>query len=521
MSPKKNYYITTPIYYVNDRPHTGHAYTTIACDALARFKRLDGYNVKFLTGTDEHGQKVAKAAQDKGITPQKLTDKVSESFKGLAETLSITNDDFIRTTENRHLKACQFFWDTISNNNAPDGKPWITLDKYAGWYSLRDEAYHTEDELTTNNNGEKIAPNGNKVEWVEEESYFFRLSAAQDILLKLYEENPNFIGPKSRRNEVISFVKSGLKDISISRTSFNWGIPVPGNQKHVMYVWIDALTNYLTGVGYPDKNNNDYKKYWPADLHIIGKDIIRFHCVYWPAFLLAAKLPLPKRIFAHGWWTIEGQKMSKSLGNAIDPNELVKEFGLDQLRYFLLKEVTFGNDGDFSRQALIQRSNNELANEFGNLVQRVLSMIHKNCDAVIPIYETLENNDKEIIKQSTNLIELIRVAVDKQSFSEALDKIWITVRGANSYVDKQAPWELKKNNIKRMNTVLYTLSKVIYNLAIIMQPFTPEASNKILSQLSVPKNDRDFSFLFSDSHITPGLVINKPEPVFNKIDYQS
>ena len=518
MLSEKNYYITTPIYYVNDKPHTGHAYTTIACDVIARFKRLDGFTVKFLTGTDEHGQKVAKAASEQSISPQNFTDQVSKSFIKLTETLAITNDDFIRTTEDRHKKACQFFWEKILNSSAPDGKPWIILDKYKGWYSFRDEAYHTEDELVLNENGDKCAPNGNKVEWVEEDSYFFRLSAAEDSLLDYYNKHPDFIGPNSRRNEIINFVKSGLKDISISRTNFNWGVPVPNDDKHVMYVWIDALANYLTGANYPEINHSLFKSFWPADLHIIGKDIIRFHCIYWPAFLMAAELPLPKRIFAHGWWTIEGQKMSKSLGNAIDPNALVDEFGLDQLRYFLLKEVTFGNDGDFSKQALMHRSNSELANEFGNLVQRVLSMIFKNCDSKIPKFQNLTKDDLEIIEKSKSLVNNIRPLIDKQAFNDSLEKIWVIVRTANAYIDKQAPWELKKKSPERMETVLYTLSKIIYNLAIIMQPFTPIGSNKILSQLNVPEKSRDFTFIDSDSHITPGLLINKPEPVFPKFE---
>ena len=518
MVSEKKYYITTPIYYVNDKPHTGHAYTTIACDVIARFKTLDGYKVKFLTGTDEHGQKVAKAADEKNISPQKFTDDVSKSFLQLTETLAITNDDFIRTTEDRHIKACQFFWNKIANSKAPDGEPWIVLDKYKGWYSFRDEAYHTEDELILNENGEKCAPNGNNVEWVEEESYFFRLSAAETSLLNYYEAHPDFIGPNSRKNEIISFVKSGLKDISISRTSFKWGVPVPNNSKHVMYVWIDALANYLTGANYPDIDNSKFKTIWPADIHIIGKDIIRFHCVYWPAFLMAADLPLPKRIFAHGWWTIEGQKMSKSLGNAIDPNSLIDEFGLDQLRYFLLREVTFGNDGDFSKQALIHRSNSELANDFGNLVQRVLSMIYKNCNSKIPNFQDLTKDDLEIIDNSKSLADNLRPLIDKQSFNESLETVLIVVRSANSYIDKQAPWELKKNSPERMNTVLYTLSKVIYNLGIIMQPFTPIAADKILTQLNVPDNARSFSFINSDSHIAPGLLINKPVPVFRKFE---
>lgn len=517
-SDNKTYYVTTPIYYVNDKPHTGHAYTTIACDVLARFKRLDGYNVKFLTGTDEHGQKVAKAAAEKGVSPQAFTDEVSKTFSDLTDTLDVTNDDFIRTTEDRHIKACQALWTTIASKTAPDGKPWIVLDKYSGWYSVRDEAYHTEDELTAGPDGTKLAPNGNPVEWVEEESYFFRLSAAEPLLLDYYDAHPDFIAPPSRRNEVTSFVKGGLRDLSISRTTFDWGVPVPGDDKHVMYVWIDALTNYMTAAGYPDENATDYQAFWPADLHMIGKDIIRFHCVYWPAFLLAAELPLPKRIFAHGWWTIEGQKMSKSLGNAIDPNALIEDYGLDQLRYFLLREVPFGNDGDFSKAALIQRANGELANEFGNLSQRVLSMIHKNCEAKVPEPAEFTDEDAEILNLAASMLDPVRGAIDRQAFHEALEAIWVVVRAANSYVDQQAPWKLRKEDPERMLTVLYVLTDVIRLLALIMQPFTPHATEDILDQLSVPDGHRDFE-AFAPGHApTPGEDLPKPEPVFQRLE---
>ena len=511
------YYVTTPIYYVNDKPHTGHAYTTIACDVLARFKRLDGFRVKFLTGTDEHGQKVAKAAAEQGVSPQAFTDEVSKTFRALTDTLDITNDDFIRTTEGRHTKACQALWQRLAERTAPDGKPWIVLDHYGGWYSVRDEAYHTEDELTDGPDG-KLAPSGAPVEWVEEESYFFRLSAAEQLLLDYFDAHPDFIGPNSRCNEVTSFVKGGLKDLSISRTTFDWGVPVPGNDKHVMYVWIDALTNYLTATGFPDENAEDYQAFWPADLHMIGKDIVRFHCVYWPAFLLAAELPLPKRVFAHGWWTIEGEKMSKSLGNAIDPNALAADYGLDQLRYFLLREVPFGNDGDFAKAALIQRANGELANEFGNLAQRVLSMISKNCDGKVPEPDDLTDEDDAILNAAAAMLDPVREAMDRQAFHEALAAVWSVVRAANAYVDKQAPWVLRKEDPERMATVLYVLTDVIRMLAIVLQPFTPQGTEAILDQLAVPDDKRDFAALAPGHAPTPGESLPKPVPVFQRLE---
>ena len=515
--PSQPYYVTTPIYYVNDKPHVGHAYTTIACDVLARFKRLDGYRVKFLTGTDEHGQKVAKAAAEKGVSPQAFTDEVSQTFRDLSETLDVTNDDFIRTTEDRHTKACQALWTRIAERKTPKGEDWIYLDKYAGWYSVRDEAYYSADELVDGPDG-KQAPTGAPVEWVEEESYFFRLSAAEQLMLDYYDAHGDFIGPPSCRNEVTSFVRGGLRDLSISRTTFDWGIPVPGNHKHVMYVWIDALTNYITAAGYPDENAEEYQAFWPADLHMIGKDIIRFHCVYWPAFLLAAELLPPKRVFAHGWWTIEGEKMSKSLGNAIDPNVLVEDYGPDQLRYFLLREVPFGNDGDFAKVALIQRANGELANEFGNLAQRVLSMVNKNCDAKVPEPGVLTAEDDAILNAAAGILAPMGEAMERQAFHDAIEAIWIVVRAANSYVDKQAPWVLRKEDPDRMATVLFVLTDVIRMLSILMQPFTPLGAEKILDQLAVPDGQRDFTALAPGHAPTPGEDLPKPEPVFQKLE---
>ncbi len=508
MTIKTPYYITTPIYYVNDAPHIGHAYTTLACDVLARFKRLDGFNVKFLTGTDEHGQKVEESAKIAGVDPQFFTDKVSQNFRDLATKMDFSNDDFIRTTENRHKIACQEIWKNLTK--AGD----IYLGSYAGWYSVRDEAFYGENELIKDKDGKKVAPTGAGVDWVEEPSYFFRLSDWQDRLIKFYEKNPNFILPLTRRNEVISFVKGGLQDLSVSRTSFKWGVSVPGNSDHIMYVWLDALTNYITAVGYPDINTSDYVQFWPADLHMVGKDILRFHAVYWPAFLLAAGLEPPKRVFAHGWWTNEGKKISKSLGNVIDPLELMETYGLDQIRYFLLREVPFGNDGDFSRSAMVTRMNGDLANDFGNLAQRVLSMINKNCKGQVPEPGVFSDDDTSFLIGVDSLIPKVREALDKQAFHIALEEIWKEIRSANLYVDQQAPWILKKEDPDRMNTVLYILAEAIRQLALISQPFVPEAAGKMLDQVGVNKSKRDFNQYGEIGRLTAGTQLPDPEGVF-------
>jgi len=510
----KTYYITTPIYYVNDKPHIGHAYTTLACDVLARFKRLDGYDVRFLTGTDEHGQKVEKAAQAAEISPQSFTDQVSQNFRDLTDTMNFSNDDFIRTTEERHKAACQEIWRILEERGH------IRLDKYEGWYSVRDETFFTETEIVDGK-----APTGAPVEWVEEPSYFFDLSHWQDKLLAHYEANPHFVGPESRFNEVKSFVKSGLRDLSVSRASFKWGVPVPGDDNHVMYVWLDALTNYLTATGWPidtasggDASGGDAETHahlWPAQLHMVGKDILRFHAVYWPAFLMAAGLPLPERVFAHGWWTNEGQKISKSLGNAIDPNMLCEVYGLDQTRYFLMREVPFGNDGDFSIGAMTQRINGDLANDLGNLSQRVLSMIFKNCDGIMP---ALPNNptdeDTKLLNAADSLLDIIRVQMDRQAIHEALREIWQVISHANRYVDSVAPWALKKTDPERMNEVLAVLAETIRQIAILVQPVMPSSAAKILDQLNVDVAMRDFTFIAGAARLDNGQVIAKPEPVF-------
>ena len=503
----KNYYITTPIYYVNDKPHIGHAYTSIACDVLARFKRLDGYSVKFLTGTDEHGQKVEKAAKLQNKSPLEYANLISKDFKSLTKTLNLSNDDFIRTTEKRHILAAQSLWSKLYENKH------IYLDKYAGWYALRDEAFYSEKEII---NGK--APSGADVSWVEEESYFFDLSKWQDKLLEFYNKNPNFILPKSRMNEVKSFVKGGLRDLSVSRTSFEWGVKVPNNDKHIMYVWLDALTNYLSAIGYPDTLENEYVNFWPADIHMVGKDILRFHAVYWPAFLMAAELPLPKRIFAHGWWTNEGKKISKSEGNVIDPLEIISSYGLDQIRYFLLREVPFGSDGDFSKTALLARINGDLSNDLGNLCQRVISMIYKNCNGSIPS-KCEKLNDRDIIfcNKSIVLYEKVKNEIDKQSFHEAIKLIWTFISDANKYVDEQAPWKLRKTDERRMNDVLWILADTIRKIAIIVQPFMPDSSNKILDQLSIDIYEREYRYLDSKYAIKTNKI-NSPSPIFPKIE---
>lgn len=501
------FYITTPIYYVNDKPHLGHAYTSVACDALARFMRLYGRKVMFLTGTDEHGQKVEKSAKAAGIPPQAFVDEVSVHFREMAETLGITNNDFIRTTEERHVEASQAIWKRLEE--AGD----IYLGSYSGWYSVRDEAFYQESELVDGK-----APTGADVEWVEEPSYFFRLSKYQQPLLDHYAANPDFILPESRRNEILSFVKGGLKDLSISRTTFSWGIPVPGDEKHIMYVWLDALTNYLTATGYPDSSAEDYKTFWPASLHMVGKDIIRFHTVYWPAFLMSAKLALPKRVFAHGWWTIEGEKMSKSLGNVVAPAHLVEKYGLDQTRYFLLREVPFGNDGNFSRQSMAERINADLANNIGNLAQRTLSIIAKNCDGILPTPGEVREQDRALLDrvQVTRPDSLTDAheKMERCRFNEVIADILAMSTAANEYIDREAPWTQRKENPAAMACTLYTLAEVIRCIALMLQPFVPGSAAKMLDQLAVPEDARSFEHLRPEHALKPGIALPKPQGVF-------
>ena len=508
MPDRETFYVTSPIYYVNDVPHIGHAYTSLACDVLARFKRLDGYDVMFLTGTDEHGQKVEKSALAAGLEPIVFCDRVSGNFRDLSTTMMYSNDQFIRTTEARHAAASQGIWRRLMENGE------IYLGTYAGWYSVRDEAYWAESEVTVGPGGAKRAPSGAEVEWVEEPSYFFRLGAWGERLLEFYDRNPDFIAPQSRRNEVLSFVSGGLNDLSVSRTSFQWGVPVPDDEGHVMYVWLDALTNYITGVGFPDTEAPAYRRYWPASLHVVGKDIVRFHAVYWPAFLMAAGLQPPRRVFAHGWWTNEGRKISKSLGNIIDPVALVETYGLDEVRYFLMREVPFGNDGDFSHRAMINRINGDLANDFGNLVQRVLSMIARNCEASVPEPGPLAAEDHELLGRASALAAAMRAEIDSQAIHKALILLWAEIGEANRYVDARAPWELKKSDPARMRTVLYVLAEAIRHYALLAQPFVPASAARILAQLAVGEGRRTFACFGEAGALEPGVPLPEPEAVF-------
>ncbi len=503
---KPPFYITTPIYYVNDVPHIGHAYTTIASDMMARFARMEGREVLFLTGTDEHGQKIQKAAEVGGTTPQAFVDRVSERFKQLTPLFHLSNDQFIRTTEERHIKSAQALWLKMKKRG------FIYKGGYAGWYAVRDEAFYAEAELV---NGK--APTGADVEWVEEPSYFFKLSAFQETLLAFYRDNPNFIGPESRRNEVIRFVEGGLNDLSISRSSFKWGVPVPEDPDHIMYVWVDALANYITALGYPDESAPDFRKFWPESLHIIGKDILRFHAVYWPAFLMAAGLTPPKRLYAHGWWTNEGQKISKSLGNTIDPVELVETYGVDQVRYFLLREVPFGQDGDFSRSALEQRINSDLANDFGNLAQRVLSFVYKNAEARVPTPSSFTEQDEALLKAAQELLSRLRENFEKQALYRMIEAIWELVGAANRYVDAEQPWSLKKTDPERMATVLYVLMEILRHLAFYIAPLMPQTSEKLFALLGISDNHVTFEKL-TQKKLESGVKLPQPEGLFPRIE---
>lgn len=499
-------YLTTPIFYPNGKPHIGHAYTVIATDALARFQRLDGKDVFFLTGTDEHGLKMQQTAEKEGITPLALADRNSAIFRSMTETVGGSNDEYIRTTEPRHYASCQAIWKAMAANGD------IYLDRYSGWYSVRQEAYFEESETTLGDDGVRREPLGSPVEWNEEESYFFRLSAYQDKLLALYENQPDFIGPSERRNEVASFVKSGLKDISISRTTFNWGVPVPGDDKHVMYVWVDALTNYITAAGYPDTKSEQWR-YWPAT-HIIGKDIVRFHAVYWPAFLMSAGIELPKRVFAHGFLFNRGEKMSKSVGNVVDPFTMVEHYGLDQVRYFFLREVPFGQDGSYSHDAIVNRTNADLANGLGNLAQRSLSMIAKNCGGVVPQRGELTDADSAILDQAVDALGTARKTMSEQGIHLALAGIFNVVAEADRYFASQAPWALKKTDPARMETVLWTTAELVRRVALLCQPYIPGSAAKLLDLLAVPTDTRQFAHVHADYALTPGTTLPAPEGVF-------
>jgi methionyl-tRNA synthetase len=508
----ETFYVTTAIAYPNGEPHIGHAYEMIATDAIARWARLEGKDTYFLTGTDEHGIKMVQTATAQGTTARALADRNSARFKEMAAALNISNDDFIRTTEPRHYEASQEIWRRMAASNNGD----IYQSTYKGWYSVRDEAYFDEDELTDGEGGKKLAPTGAEVQWVEEDSYFFRLSAYQDRLLKLYEDHPEFIAPDERRNEIISFVKSGLRDVSISRTTFDWGIPVPGAPGHVMYVWVDALTNYITGVGYPDVNSEQFKKFWPANLHVIGKDIIRFHTVYWPAFLMSAGLPVQKRVFAHGFLTSEGKKMSKSVGNVVDPFEQLELYGADPVRWYCLREVSFGQDGDWGREKFVNRNNADLANNFGNLAQRSLSMIQKNFGGALP-EASQTDADRAIVQTAIDTIGRMNAAMQTQQLHEAATELVSLLNAANLYFAEQAPWGLKAD-LPRMGTILATTADVVRRAAIAAQPFVPASAAKILDALAVPADQRLLSHALGAAGIPSGTALPIPEPVFKKFE---
>ena len=506
--PRDNvFYITTAIAYPNGNPHIGHAYEAIATDTLARFARLDGKDVFFLTGTDEHGLKMIQTAQNEGLTPSALAARNAARFKAMDERLNVSFDRFIRTTEEQHHRSTQEIWRRMEANGD------IYADTYAGWYSVRDEAYYAEDETRLNDDGVRLGPQGTPVEWVEEKSYFFRLSAYQEKLLKLYTDNPDFIGPDSRRNEVVSFVKGGLRDLSISRTTFDWGVKVPGDEEHVMYVWVDALTNYITGVGFPDESDKNWR-YWPADVHIIGKDIIRFHAVYWPAFLMSAGIPVQKRVYAHGFLFNRGEKMSKSVGNVVDPFNLADQYGVDQMRYFFLREVPFGQDGNYNHEAIVARINADLANDLGNLAQRSLSMIAKQLGGVLPEPGEFSDNDKAILAMADGMIAASREAMATQQIHHWLNAVWAVVAEANRYFAGEAPWALAKTDPARQKTVLYVTAEVVRQIAILARPAMPTASGLLLDSLGVPGGERNFAALGGAKRIAPGSTLPAPTPAF-------
>ena len=503
------FFITTAIDYPNGRPHVGHAYEKLATDALARFKRLDGFDVFFLTGTDEHGLKMHQTAAREGLTPRELVDRNAAVFKAMDAALEVSYDRFIRTTEADHYASVQEIWRRMAANGD------LYMAKYGGWYSVRDEAYYTESETEVDADGRRHAtPTGTPVEWTEEESWYFRLSAFQERLLAHYAANPDFIGPDARKNEVLSFVKGGLDDLSMSRTTFDWGIPVPDSPGHVMYVWVDALTNYITGAGFPDEASDDYKKWWPADLHVIGKDIVRFHAVYWPAFLMSAGLPLPKRVFAHGFIFNKGEKMSKSTGNVVDPFTLAEDYGAETVRYFFLREVPFGQDGSYSHEAIVGRMNADLANDLGNLAQRSLSMIAKNCAGVVPTPGALAPEDAAMLASADALLATSRAAYDRQEIHKSLEAIWGVVGDANRWFTAAAPWALKKTDPERMGTVLWVTAEVIRIVALLVQPVVPTAAGTLLDLLAQSPDDREFTAV--GKRLESGITLPAPTPVFPK-----
>ncbi|MBD1159356.1 methionine--tRNA ligase [Pelagibacterales bacterium SAG-MED19] len=507
----KNFYITTPIYYPSAKPHMGHAYSSIIADFFARFKKIDDYEVHFLTGTDEHGLKIQRSAEQQGQDPQKFCDKISQTFRDLSKKLNLSNTDFIRTTEERHKNTVQYLWKELEKNDD------IYLSNYSGWYSVSDEAFYNEDEIEEVD-GKKMAINSKSpVEWIEEESYFFRLSKWEKPLLNHYESNPNFISPDSRKNEVISFVKNGLKDLSVSRKTFTWGIPVPNNKDHVIYVWLDALTNYLSALNYPNTNDELYNKFWPASVHLIGKDILRFHAIYWPAFLLAAKIELPKKVYGHGWILSGDEKMSKSKGNILDPLEIIKEYGLDPLRYYLIKEVSFGNDGNISQDRLEDCINGDLANNYGNYCQRVTAFAIKNCDGKIPNKIEFQKDDLQILDKYKNNLDNIRLKIDDQNLNFYIDFIVKSLFEANKYFNDQEPWK-KKDDPLRLNTIVYTSLEIIRKISYLLYPIIPNSSLKALKIFSLSESDIKLKSIINNESLSKGSNINKIEILFKKIE---
>jgi len=507
----KNYYITTPIYYPSAKPHMGHAYTSIIADFFARFKRIDGFDVHFLTGTDEHGLKIQRAAENKNINPLEFCDQISQTFRDLSKTLNLSNTDFIRTTEERHKKTVQHLWSELEKNDD------IYLSKYSGWYSVSDEAFYTADEII-DKDGSKIAEaSGSLVEWIEEESYFFRLSKWQDKLLDYYEKNSDFILPKSRKNEVVNFVKGGLKDLSISRKAFSWGIKVPCNADHVIYVWLDALTNYISALNYPDTSDTLFKKFWPASVHLIGKDILRFHAVYWPAFLMAAKIPLPDKVYGHGWILSGNEKMSKSKGNILDPIDIINTYGLDALRYYLIKEVSFGNDGNISKDRLEDCINSDLANNYGNLCQRVTAFAEKNCSSKVPEIKNFNEDDLVMLNKFTENLKNLRQEIDKQNINFYISFIVSALFEANKYFNDQEPWK-KKDDIDRLNTIVYTALEMIRKISFMLYPIIPNSIEKALKIFNLSSSDINLESIASHNQLKSGSDINKIDILFKKIE---
>ncbi len=505
----KNFYITTPIYYPSAKPHMGHAYTSIVADFFARFKKIDGFDVHFLTGTDEHGLKIQRSAEKKNMNPKDFCDQISKTFEDLTKVLNLSNTDFIRTTENRHINSVQNLWKILEDNNQ------IYLSKYTGWYSVSDEAFYQEDEIKTIEGKKYATVSDSLVEWVEEESFFFKLSEWEKPLLKFYNENPNFILPESRKNEVVSFVKNGLKDLSVSRKTFSWGIKIPSNEEHIIYVWLDALTNYLSALNFPNTKDNLYKNFWPADIHIIGKDILRFHAIYWPAFLMAANLPLPKRVYGHGWILSGDEKMSKSKDNILDPLEIIEQYGLDSLRYYLLKEVSFGNDGNISKEKLESCINSDLANNYGNLCQRVLAFCEKNCDLKVPSHE-FNKDDLDVLIPFEDLNK-IRNLIDNQNINEYMNFLIESLFTSNKYFNDQEPWK-KKNDKIRLNTIVFTALELIRKISILLNPVIPETSLKVLKIFSIDEKNLNLDSLANHENLKEGISLNKINILFKKIE---